>query len=416
MTLGAAGLLGALATLHLVVALVIFVPSALAALLRRARRTPPRTASAWRQPVRVTALKPLRGLDPSLEENLESFAALTVADALEVLLLVDAEGDEALSVARRLAHRHPERFRVVVGTDSSCANPKVASLAFGLRHATHEFIWVTDSNVQTSNEHLGSQLDTWCAAQATGRRPTLIHAPLAAIGGTGLGASFERIHLASYNNPAAEISLLGGVHAVVGKSLLWHRDDLEAVGGLTAFGGASGEDFLMGRAFQRVGTVRSASFATKQVLGPVTATDFFRRQQRWASVRRRMAFFIFLGLEPLTHFALAFAWLALGLVRWEFVAAAYATKLVLDAWLVRAFAGSVRLLDVLLVPVKDVVMWAAWVGAFFKADVQWRGRTLNISGKTYLAQPPTSPAASAAPEAQLARASSQGTSSANEPQ
>jgi ceramide glucosyltransferase len=369
------------AQLHALLLSLVFTGSVVAALVRRYRRAPPFATSPM---LRVTALKPLRGVDPGLEANLESFAAISLPVELEVLLLVDRDDDAALPVAKAVAARHPTRVRVLVGTDPSASNPKVGSLLFGLRSATHPILWVTDSNVLTSDAHVRSQLETWAAASAKGK-PTLIHAPLAAIEGSGLGAAFERAHLASYNNLSAETTLVAGVHAVVGKSLVMTREDLDAVGGLSAFAHISGEDFEMGRAFEKVGTVRSSQRATRQVLGTFTASDFYKRQMRWATIRKRMTLFTYAVLEPFTYFALLPLWAALGWLRWELVAGLFAFKMLADAALIGAF-GELRLRDVALIPLKDVVVFAAWVGAFFQTTVSWRGRTLDVQGANYAAQ------------------------------
>jgi ceramide glucosyltransferase len=373
------------AWLHVAVSFAVYLPSLLAALARRYRSA---RATVTRDELCVSVLKPLRGIDPHLKENLESFAALDVPDTFEVLLLVDAEGDAALTVAREVAARYPQRFRVLVGCKKGYTNPKVASLLFGLSHAKNPFIWVTDSNTVTSDAHLRAQFIAWKEAQAKGRRPTLVHAPLASVGGSGLGARFERLHIASYNNVAAETTRLGGVDSVVGKSLLFHRDDLPAVGGLAAFGNVNGEDFMMGRKFHEVGAVAYANVSTRQALGEHTpAADFWKRQRRWASVRRNMSPGTFFGLEHFSYFGMVLVWAALGLLPWQAAVVVLCVKALGDAAMLAAFAESPRLLDVLLLPVKEVVVLAMWFSVFFTHQVNWRGRKLSTTGGTYTVAP-----------------------------
>lgn len=372
---------------HALVTFIVFAPSVVAALIRRYRPSAGAPANA---PIRVTALKPLRGIDPELEANLESFASLSVGYPIEVRLLVDTEDDPALPIALAVATRH-SNVRVLVGNDKRCANPKVGSLVFGLSASTsapvrgvHELLWVTDSNVKTSNEHLKAHLDTWWSLHEPGK-PVLVHAPLAANGGSGLGAAFERTHLATFNNTGAETALVVGLNAVVGKSIMYSREDLDSVGGMRSFGQITGEDFQMGREFRKAGAVRCAPLATQQVLGHETAMDFYKRQLRWCTVRKKMSLFTYVVFEPFSYFALMFASAALGLMRWEVVGFFYALKFAADASLVYSFAGNVRVLDLLLVPVKDIVVVAAWVAAFFQSNVLWRGRKLDVQGVDYRA-------------------------------
>src|SRR5208337_3423161 len=56
----------------------------------------------------VSLLKPLHGLEPQLEANLESFFAQNYPD-FEVIFAVDREDDEAIAVARCVMERHPGR-------------------------------------------------------------------------------------------------------------------------------------------------------------------------------------------------------------------------------------------------------------------------------------------------------------------
>jgi hypothetical protein len=89
---------------------------------------------------RVSALKPLRGLDPDLERNLESFARLDAHRDFEVLLLLDRDDDPAAALAHTFTQKYPERFRVIVGTRQAlhrfalvCLSQKILSFGSPIR-------------------------------------------------------------------------------------------------------------------------------------------------------------------------------------------------------------------------------------------------------------------------------------------
>lgn len=373
-----------LAATHLALTVAVYLVSFVLALLRRWGSA---GVTVTADDLAISALKPLRGLDPHLEENLESFARLDAPPAFEVLLLVDDARDEALAVAERLAKKYPARFRVVVGTKSALANPKMASLSYAVPLAKNPLLWVTDSNVETSDAHLRAQVAEWKAAQRRGRVPTLVHAPVAAVGGSGLGARLERVHLGAYIGISAETTRLACIDTVVGKSLLFHREDLAKVGGFEAFGAAGGEDFLMGRAFRRAGSVRLARRTTCQVLGErLLAADFWKRQARWAKVRQSTTPLASLLLEPFSYFGTALLWLALGLLPWEVVVGVMVLKVLGDATATWAAVGGVSILDLLLVPFKEAMLLVIWASAPFSREVTWRGRRLAISGGDYRAE------------------------------
>jgi len=96
----------------------------------RTLRAPPRPA---RRPP-VVVLKPVRGLEPRLEQNLRSFCAQDYPGCRVVLGVRDAD-DPALPLLRRLADEAPERVEVVVGGGAGgIRNPKIANLVPMLAH------------------------------------------------------------------------------------------------------------------------------------------------------------------------------------------------------------------------------------------------------------------------------------------
>ena len=75
----------------------------------------------------VSVLKPMHGLEPQLEENLESFFAQDYPE-YEILLAVDTADDAALAVAQRVIDRHPNRTtKIVVNGEPPWPNPPAYS-------------------------------------------------------------------------------------------------------------------------------------------------------------------------------------------------------------------------------------------------------------------------------------------------
>src|SRR5579859_7241851 len=96
----------------------------------------------------VSILKPLRGIDDGLAENLESFAGLEYPE-YEILLGAEDPLDPALPLARAFARRHPERrIEVLVCDRSTALNPKVRVLETLAARARYDLLLVSDSNVR----------------------------------------------------------------------------------------------------------------------------------------------------------------------------------------------------------------------------------------------------------------------------
>jgi len=334
-------------------------------------------------PLGISVLKPMHGLDPSLAENLASFAALEPDAPFEVLLLLDDADDAAHPIATAIARAHPDKVRVVVGCTPGFANPKVASLHHGLPHAKHPLLWISDSNTEATPAHLEAIRAAWARTQAAGRVSTLVHAPVSAVRGSGLGARLERLQTATYPNASLAVIQLGGIETAIGKSLLIHRDDLAAVGGFERFASASAEDTMLARAIQERGTLGYATVASRQVLGEnLSLRSYFERQRRWARLRASFTPTTFYFTEHFSLFAVAMLLAACGVLPVRWLALGLLGRMFLDALLTRAHVGQwPSPVDLALFPLKEIVQAAAWLGGAFGTQVEWRGRPLRLDGK-----------------------------------
>jgi ceramide glucosyltransferase len=321
----------------------------------------------------ITVLKPMSGADPHLEENLISFAQLRAPKSFEVVLCLGSERDAAWPIARAFVEQYPERFRLTTGAASHLGNAKLAQLVSAWPMAKNPFIWVSESNVETSQAFMEALARAWKQANAKGRVKTLVHAPLVGVQGEGLGAAFERMHLSSLQNPHHEVALLCDLHAVVGKTEFFHRDDILALGGLQAFGNYLGEDFMMGSAFAKAGVVRCISLPTRNVLGPLSVQAWFDRHSRWAVMRKTLVGPSFYVLEPLIHLGWPTLLCLLGLIPSWLLVALMGVRIFIDGVNYSLQAREwPRPGDLLLVPLKELAVSLAWLSAVFTFHVKWR--------------------------------------------
>ena len=71
----------------------------------------------------VSVLRPLKGLDTNLYENLESTFTQEYPN-FEILLSVAEEDDQALTVVQELLSKYPHvNSKIIIGTCSLCVTP-----------------------------------------------------------------------------------------------------------------------------------------------------------------------------------------------------------------------------------------------------------------------------------------------------
>ena len=334
----------------------------------------------------VSILKPMKGADPNLEENLESFFLLDYPE-YEVLFGVDDPDDAALAIARTVAARHPEvPSQFVVDCRSVSFNPKVNNLANIARHARHDVFWISDSNTRVAPGTLRE-----LAARLEVPRVGLVSSPFRGTSVSGLGGACESLQLNTFvmGGVAAMHRLLGGV-CVVGKSMILRRPTLDAIGGFRFLGRFLAEDQVSGEEVARLGLkVDVAALPVDNVLGRLPLRSFLARHLRWARIRRRMNLAGYVGELLLNPVFLAVCG-ALALRDLPSLAVAAAVVLVksgADAAAERS-AGVRRPLPVypVLTLAKDVLVGAVWVVPFASSSVTWRGNRFHIGPRTLLSR------------------------------
>ena len=102
----------------------------------------------------VSVLKPLHGMEPQLEENIESFFAQDYPD-FEILFAADSDNDPALLLARAVAARHPGREAVFLSNgEPPWPNPPAYSYFRMAEKARSTILVTSDSDVIVAPDYL----------------------------------------------------------------------------------------------------------------------------------------------------------------------------------------------------------------------------------------------------------------------
>ncbi|KII93769.1 glycosyltransferase family 21 protein [Plicaturopsis crispa FD-325 SS-3] len=365
----------------------------------------------------VSILRPLKGLDTNLYENLESTFTQEYSN-YEILLSVAEEGDQALGVVRDLLLKYPAvKAKVIVGEQVVGVNPKVNNLIRSYNEAANDIVWVLDSNVMVSPGTLARSVDALLGSPSSrpGSSPSrcialVHHVPFAWATSGNIGSKIEEAFL---NTNHAKMYLAINAFAVdscvVGKSNLYRRSDVDRVNGslvaipgaadgarqsgecgLPAFGRFLAEDnMIAGALWHELGVRHDLSCdVARNAVGHMTLSDYVWRRVRWIRVRKHMVLAATL-IEPFTECLLLSALTAaslrylFGIPVWLFALVHFSAWLYVDFDVYASIAGhpvpeGTRWAFLCAWAAREVLALPIWCLAMFGSDVEWRGRRYRV--------------------------------------
>jgi ceramide glucosyltransferase len=367
-----AAILGASA--FALLALTLHLASIAAAILRckpAARDIP---APAHAEPVSVVI--PVCGLDNYAEETLRSAFRLDYP-RYELLFCAARADDTALPLIRRLMADHRRiDARILIGDERISENPKLNNVFKGWRDARYAWIMMPDSNVLMPRDYLQRLLSHFKSDTGLVCSPPLGCLP------DGFWAELECAFLNNYQARWQYFADTVGFGFAQGKTMLWQRDLLENAGGIRALGLEAAEDAASTKIVRQQGLrVRLVEPPVRQPLGFRSMKDVWKRQRRWARLRRASFPLYFApeilsgSLAPLT---------AIMFVAWQldvtmlgaallFAMAWYGAEMMLlvkARWHVSRHSLTCAILRDLMLPVLYV---NAWGGSQF----EWRGHDMR---------------------------------------
>jgi ceramide glucosyltransferase len=363
------------ATLSLVHIITVII--AAARCRPHAAAEPPAYAAA------VTLIRPVCGVDNYCAETLRSSFALAYA-RYDILFCVASGKDPVVPLVERLIAEHPGvPARLLVGDERISQNPKLNNLCKGWEAATGEWVIIADSNVLMPPDYIQRLLGAW--QPDTG----LVCSPPIGCLPSGFWAELECAFLNTYQARWQYFSDSMGSGFAQGKTMLWRREDLNRAGGLRALAQELAEDAASTKVVRDAGKrVRLVDCPFGQPLGRRSIADVWKRQLRWARLRRDSFKACYApevlssgllpvllagvaadiaNISPLGGAAMAGAVWYGGEAALAYVARWPLTMLSPLAWVAR---------DVLLIPL--------WIAGWFGNDIVWRGNQMDLADDVLL--------------------------------
>jgi len=350
---------------------------------RRARR-----ATLWdwrvddmglRRPL-ATVLKPVRGFEPGLEENLRSFCEQDYPAAFEVVFGVREPNDPALAVIRRVAAAFPDRAKVVVGDGVAVfRNPKMATLAPMLGAARGELLLIADSDMRVTPSYLRTVVAAFYDERVGAATCVYRGEPAA----PGLASALGAMWISEQFAPSALVATaLEPLTYCFGATMAVRRDVLDAIGGLGALGDHLADDHRLGQLVAARGyRVALAPYVVANAVAEPNVRALFAHELRWARTIRtvRPASYPGIALTYPIPLALLHALLARDRRRaLAVLALAVIARFALHRTANDGLAVAKRP-SPLLIPVRDFLGVAVWAAGMAGRDVRWRDEALRIT-------------------------------------
>ena len=335
----------------------------------------------------VSILKPLKGLDDNLFDNLASFCTQDYPE-YEIIFSLQDHNDPAYKVARKIKDKYPNRdISIVVERCDEGLNPKVNNLMSAYKVSQYEHILISDSNVMVNKDYLKE------IVKHMKEDVGLVSNVIKGIGGSTIGSIFENLHLNSFIiGSVCFLDRFLKMPCVIGKSMLMRKKDLETIGGFKAVKDVLAEDYVIGEKIHKMGKkVVLSNYAINNVNEYWGIRRFLNRHTRWGKLRWRLG-----GIKYISELIGNPVFMSfIPMMLWEisrttvsFALFAALVKILGDLYLGKITDSDSNPMVYLLSPVKDLIIGLIWFVPILSNTVVWRGNRYIIGRDSMLSPCP----------------------------
>ncbi len=357
-----------------------FLSLLLVASFRFRRREVPQFSADCFPP--VTLLKPLCGMEPNLRANIASFFDQAYP-SFEIIFGVRDFADPALAVVEEVRRQFPSvPVQIVISGEPTDANAKVCSMRKMYALANHDYLIISDSDVQVRPSYIGEVV-----APLLDPRVGMVTCLYRGVASGGIWARLEALGMSVEMTSGVLVSeLLEGMKFALGPTMAIRRETLDAIGGFDPLAIYCADDYVLG---QRVAESGARVVLSTHVIDHVVINRSLRssllHQIRWMKSTRfsRPAGHIASVLSFAMPFGLLGVAVAMAMGH-PGLAVALATAAVVNRVLMAALAGwgvvrdpqALRLCW--LYPLRDLMGFCFWLCSFAGNTITWRGRRYRL--------------------------------------
>ena len=328
-------------------------------------------ASADADPEPVTILKPLYGAEVGLAQRLARFCRQDYPADVQVVCGVAGPADPAAGAAGGA----DDAIDLIVDERQYGSNPKISNLINILRHARHDVLIISDSDIDVGADYV-ARATAALATPGVGAVTCLY----TGIGSAGLWSRLSALAINSHFLPSAILALtLKLVQPCFGATIALRRSMLHRIGGFDAFKDVLADDNAIGEAVRAHGQqVIIPGFTVGHVCQERTLGALLLQDLRIARTIR--------CVDPVGYCGLVFTHpCALALLAMPFApgkaavlaSLALACRAAVTLAVRHAFKAQAQ--GLWLIPLRDLLSFATYVCGLLGSSVQWRGVTYQVS-------------------------------------
>lgn len=329
----------------------------------------------------ITVLKPLYGDEPGLYGQLRSFCRQDYG-IFEVVFGVRDSRDPACSIVNRLMKEFPNLpIKLIINPQLHGTNYKVSNLINMLPHASFDLLVLADSDAFVAPDYLKN-----VTAPLNDPGIGLVTCVYRGVPTQRVWSRLGAMYINEWYLPTVLVAWLFGHQGYVsGQTICLRRGTLREIGGFEALADHLADDYRMGELVRNLGL--RIFLSPYPVIGEhhePSLKAVIWHELRWMRTLRVLQPASFCGL--LLTFSLPLATLGILLAASEMHVSASAWTLFAMTVLARLVlhlahriqSNSPILIDLWLLPLRDLLIFCVWCASFLVSRVTWRGSVFDI--------------------------------------
>lgn len=329
----------------------------------------------------VTILKPVKGLDPAMDEAFASHCRQDYAGEYEILFGVSGMDDPAVAAIERLQAAYPERsIRIVVCPEKLGPNGKLSNLVQMLPEARYDHFILNDSDISVGPKYLARMM-----APMADARVGLVTAPYRGRAEKSFGSRLEALGISTDFFPGVLVAryIERGIRFGLGSTLAFTRLALISAGGFEPLVTQLADDYELGARISKAGfRVHLSHEVVETSIPRYKFGEFAAHQLRWARTVRAsrpggyLGLMVTYGLAWATLNVIASAGNPVSLALFSLV---FLTRMGMALGIGVGILGDRQVMRYLwMLWPRDVIGLGLWAWAYASDTVVWRGERFRL--------------------------------------